>query len=143
MKRVFLLLMFGLLLCVVKTFGQNISNEGTDFWTVFPTHVPSGSVKNPSYANIVVFVTSKFNSEVTVSCGSGYSETKTIPANTAIGFYVTRSVAYVDLSEQNTILINRGIHIEVTSGKPKVSAYAHIYAGLRSAASLILPFETL
>ncbi|MET4081901.1 gliding motility-associated-like protein [Pedobacter sp. UYP30] len=139
MKRVFLLLLFGFLMCVGKTFGQNTSNEGTDFWTVFPTHVPSGA----SSANIVVFVTSKFDSEVTVSCGASYSETKAIPANTAIEFHVSRAASYVDFSEKNTILINRGIHIQVTAGQPKVSAYAHIYAGFRSAASLILPFETL
>lgn len=139
MKRVFLLLLFGVLLCVTKTFGQNVSNEGTDFWTVFPTHVPSGT----SNANIVVFVTSRFDSEVTVSCGGGYTQTKAIPANTATEFDVSRASSYVNFSEQNTILTNRGIHIQVTPGRPKVSAYAHIYAGFRSAASLILPYETL
>ncbi len=139
MKRVFLLLLFSFLLCVIKTFGQNVSNEGTDFWAVFPTHVPSGI----SDANIVVFVTSKFDSEVTVSCGAGYSQTRRIPANTAIEFDVTRAEAYINFSEKNSVLRNRGIHIQVTPGRQKVSAYAHIYAGFRSAASLILPYETL
>lgn len=122
-----------------RVFGQNVSNEGTDFWAVFPTHVPN-QANNP--ANIAVFVTSKSNTEVTVSCGT-WSETKTIPANTAIQFDVPRANAYVDLTESNNNLINRGIHIKVTDGKPKVSTYTHIYAGARSAASLILPYETL
>ncbi|KQS38131.1 hypothetical protein ASG14_19545 [Pedobacter sp. Leaf194] len=139
MKRaaflVFTILLFSL---ANKTFGQNVSNEGTDFWSVFPTHVPSGG----ALANLAVFVTSKSASEVTVSCGT-WSETKAIIANTAIRFDVPRSNAYVDLTESNTNLVNRGIHIKVKDGMPKVSAYTHIYGNARSAASLILPYETL
>ncbi|GGI28591.1 PKD domain-containing protein [Pedobacter mendelii] len=133
-----------------KAFGQNISNEGTDFWAVFPTHVASSQSGTTlaNHAELSVFVTSKSNSEVTVSCRN-YSETKTIPANTAVEFRVTWSEAYISQfntglpDEANQVLTNRGIHIKVTDGKPKVSVYAHIYAGARSAASLILPYETL
>jgi gliding motility-associated-like protein len=123
-----------------KTFGQNISNEGTDFWAVFPTHVPS----NGANGNIAIFVTSKSISEVTVSCGSAAPVTKTIPANTAVRFDVPRANAYIDrVADANKVLANKGIHIKVSDGKPKVSVYAHIYGRARSAASLILPFETL
>lgn len=122
-----------------KVFGQNVSNEGTDFWAVFPTHEPNTPT---NLANLAVFVTSKFDTEVTVSCGT-WTQTLPILANTSVEFLVPRNSAYVDLSEANTNLINRGIHIKVTDGKPKVSAYTHIFAGARSAASLILPFETL
>ncbi|NMN37296.1 PKD domain-containing protein [Pedobacter sp. SG918] len=123
-----------------KTFGQNVSNEGTDFWAVFPTHVPSGGFNG----NIAIFVTSKSSSEVTVTCGSATPITKTIPANTAVRFDVPRADAYIDrVTDANRVLTNRGIHIKVADGKPKVSVYAHIYGRARSAASLILPFETL
>ncbi|MGY3054400.1 gliding motility-associated-like protein [Pedobacter sp. UYEF25] len=142
MKRVFLLLLFGFLICVFKTFGQNISNEGTDFWTVFPTHVNSAVAGDKRLANIVVYITSQFVSEVTVSCGT-YAQTLRIPANTAVPFAVSRFNAYVDKEQQNTVLTDKGIHIVVTPGMPKVSAYAHIYAGARSAATLILPKESL
>lgn len=122
-----------------NAFGQNVSNEGTDFWAVFPTHVPS----NGELANLVVFVTSKFDTEVTVTCGAFNSGVTQIPANKSVGILVNRADAYVDLTDANKVLSNRGIHIVVTPGKPKVAAYAHIYAGHRSAASLILPYETL
>lgn len=138
MNRFGLSVLFLLTVISKFVFSQNISNEGTDFWAVFPTHVPSGT----SLAALSIFVTSKYNTEVSVSCGT-YSEKKPIPANSAVQFDVPRANAYVDLSEQNSILINRGIHIQVTAGMQKVSTYAHIYAGRRSAASLILPFETL
>ena len=128
-----------------KAFGQNISNEGTDFWTVFPTHVPSRATNGVTpYGNIAVFVTSKSTSEVTVTCGNAVPVTKTIPANTAVRFDVPRANAYIDgISEANRVLTNKGIHVKVTDGKPKVSVYTHIYGAARSAASLILPFETL
>ncbi len=130
-----------LFICLsIRCFSQNISNEGTDFWTVFPTHVPSGS----ALANIAVFVTSKFDTEVTVSCGV-WQKTMPVPANSAVQFDVPRTSAYIADYESNSAaaLPNRGIHVKVTEGKPKVSVYTHIYAGKRSAASLILPYETL
>ncbi|HTM98785.1 MAG TPA: gliding motility-associated C-terminal domain-containing protein [Pedobacter sp.] len=118
--------------------AQNISNEGTDFWTVFPTHDPS----NGSLATMNVNVTSKGDSEVTVSCGS-YSETKSIPANTVVTFEVSRPQSYIEYTEGNKILTNRAIHILVTPGMAKVVAYSHVFAAARSAATLILPKESL
>ncbi|MFD2584287.1 PKD domain-containing protein [Pedobacter vanadiisoli] len=128
-----------------KASGQNISNEGTDFWTVFPTHVPSRAVNGVvPYGQLAVFVTSKSNSEVTVTCGNAAPVTKSIPANTAVRFDVPRANAYIDGQlEANQVLTNKGIHVKVTDGQPKVSVYTHIYGAARSAASLILPFETL
>ncbi|PYF76576.1 gliding motility-associated-like protein [Pedobacter nutrimenti] len=128
--------------CIYNLKAQNISNEGTDFWAVFPTHVPNVDNNIPLYANISIFVTSKSLSEVTVSCGN-YSQKQTIQPNQAVQFDVTRDQAYINDFEANTTLSGRGIHIKVTDGMASVSAYAHIYAGQRSAASLILPFETL
>ncbi|WP_231459895.1 PKD domain-containing protein [Pedobacter sp. Leaf132] len=139
MKRALLLVFIIASFFCNNVFSQNISNEGTDFWTVFPTHVPNGN----SLASLMVFVTSKFDSEVTVTCGAYSSGPTIIPANTSVGIQVNRNDSYIPLSDANQVLSNRGIHIVVTPGKPKVAAYAHMFAGNRSAASLILPFETL
>ena len=131
----FIVLFFGL---TGKLQAQNVSNEGTDFWAVFPTHDPSGN----QLANMNIFITSKRASEVTVSCGA-YTETKAIPANTVVVFAVPRANSYIETSDANRNLTNRGIHIKVTAGQPAVAVYAHVYAGARSAASLIIPFEAL
>lgn len=130
-----MLLYFGL---AEKLRAQNISNEGTDFWAVFPTHDPSGN----QLANMNIFITSKRTSQVTVSCGA-YTETKAIPANTVVVFAVPRDDSYIETADANKNLTNRGIHIKVTAGQPAVAVYAHVYAGARSAASLIIPFEAL
>lgn len=138
MKKVYFFIVVLSVAFVPQAIAQNISNEGKEFWAVFPTHVPNGQD-----ASITVFVTSRFNTSVTVSCGA-YSRTQTITANTSVPFDdIPRSAAYIANVEANTVLPNRGIHIKVKDGMPKVSAYAHIYAGYRSAATLLIPYESL
>lgn len=128
----------------VNAEAQNISNEGTDFWAVFPTHDPSRTNNGIVYlANVRIYITAKTSSEVTVSCGSFESEPISIPANTAVWVDVPRNDSYINLEEANNPIANRGIHIQVTKGRDKVAVFEHIYAGARSAASLILPREAL
>jgi len=122
--------------------AQNISNEGTDFWSVFPTHDPAFYLGLPKLANNTIYVSSKNNSEVTVTCGA-WSQTKKIMANVVEPFLIPRADAYVDLKDINTVKVQKGIHITVTAGMPKVAVYSHIYAGRRSSASLILPTDAL
>jgi len=143
MARVFILVVV-LLLAKISGFAQNISNEGTEFWAVFPTHDPSGNGANIRYANIKIYVTSKTGSTVRVTCGSGYdSQEVEIPPNEAIPFLVTREDAYIDASQSNSVIADKAIHIKVKDGAGKIAVYAHIFAGSRSAASLILPVESL
>ncbi|MHA4896143.1 PKD domain-containing protein [Pedobacter sp. PWIIR3] len=131
--------------------AQSISNEGRDFWAVFPTHDPAGaaadSVRN--LAKIRIYITSKFGTEVYVTCRGTPVErtdgkkTPVIPANTPVSFDVPRRDAYISEMGGNRLLRGLGIHITVPAGKPKIAVYAHIFAGQRSAASLILPIESL
>jgi gliding motility-associated-like protein len=142
MNKIFSIFILLLLSLIGKSaMSQNVSNEGTDFWTVFTTHIPNGSAAS-SLGQLTVFVTSKENTEVTVSCGT-YSETKTITANTSKGFEIPRADAFINAGESNRVLANRGIHIKVTEGMPKVSAYTHMWGQARSAATLNLPYESL
>lgn len=124
--------------------AQNISNEGKDFWAVFPTHDPSrGQGGNPNLANVRIYITAKVASEVTVTCGTFSTGTIPIPINTAVPVDIPRGSAYVAQNESNVVLVNKGIHVVVTPGHEKVAVFEHIYAGARSAASLILPNEAL
>ncbi|RZM09895.1 MAG: hypothetical protein EOO88_48890, partial [Pedobacter sp.] len=140
MKKWALLL---LLFCSYALFNgvkaQNISNEGTDFWVVFPTHDPSGN----SYANITIYVTSKAATEVTVSVPGQPASTQSVLPNVAVPFQIPRSSVYIDSFDAGKVLSSRSIHITVPAGRPKVAVYAHIFAGHRSAATLILPVEAL
>ncbi|MVN22321.1 PKD domain-containing protein [Mucilaginibacter arboris] len=119
--------------------AQSVSNEGTEFWSVFPTHVPNQPTQ---LANISIFITGSQASTGTVSVGS-YSQKFTVVANTVTEIQVPRANAYINDFEGGTVLTNRAIHIVVDNGQPAVVVYAHIFAGARSAASLILPVKAL
>ncbi len=126
--------------------AQSISNEGTDFWVVFPTHDPAGAgtASNPfKLANIKIYVTAKVKSHVTISCGTITPIEIDVLPNIVDSVLIPRSNAYINEVEAGGVLSNRGIHVQVKQGDPKVAVYAHIYAGQRSAASLILPNESL
>ncbi|MGI4750942.1 MAG: PKD domain-containing protein [Janthinobacterium lividum] len=119
--------------------AQSVSNEGQEFFSVFPTHVPNMPTQ---LANISIFITGKQASSGTVSV-NGYSQKFTVIANTVSEIQVPRASAYINDIESGRVLANRAIHIVVDAGQPNVVVYAHIFAGARSAASLILPIKAL
>ncbi|WP_276360809.1 PKD domain-containing protein [Daejeonella sp. H1SJ63] len=137
-----------ILFCKGKVSAQSTSNEGTEFWAAFPTHMPGGNFRDgiliQSFpAKYSVFITGSQPSSGVVSVGSWSQSFNLSVANTVIEIEVPRSEAYINESEAGRILTNRGIKILVDPGKPKVVVYGHIFAGRRSAASLILPKESI
>ncbi|MFS2186916.1 PKD domain-containing protein [Mucilaginibacter sp. Mucisp84] len=135
--------MIALFFCNSSAFSQVVSNQGTEFWVPFPTHVPDFDKQfNVLPAQISIFITSGQASSGKVTCGS-FSGSFTVSANKVTEVQVPRNVAYINNTESGKVLPNRAIHITVDAGKPKVVVYAHIFAGQRSAASLILPAESL
>ncbi|MFN8406020.1 MAG: PKD domain-containing protein [Sphingobacteriaceae bacterium] len=130
------------LLCILFAFlfvsvglAQNTSNDGREFWVVFPRHEAS----NQALANIRLFITSKNNSTGVVQIGNT-SIPFTVTAGKVTSVDVPRALAYIHLAG---LFSNRGIHVLVDANQPKVSVYAHIYAFDRSAATLVLPVESL
>jgi gliding motility-associated-like protein len=124
--------------------AQNVSNEGTEFWAVFPSHVPATLANNVRpLANYSIFITGKQASSGVVTVGTFSQRFNLIQANTVITVQIPRLMAYIDETESNRLLSNKAIKVLVDPGKPKVVVYGHIFAGARSAASLILPKEAL
>lgn len=136
MRKIHLLVLAILLLQGFHLSAQDFSNKGKEFWLCFPAHVPSGS----AIANMALFITSDRNSSGTISV-NGYTTNFTVLANQISG---PISIPYANayLSGPGTFP-NRGIHVKVNDGQPAVVVFAHIYAGFRSEASLILPVNTL
>ncbi len=133
--RKFLLFISLLSFVHLEIFSQSVSNEGTEFWACFPSHVPNTS----SPAFLTVFITSKNNSSGVISCGT-FSEQFAITANTVTSVNVPRNESYIS---GNGVSINKGIKVIVNPGQPKVVVYAHVFAGKRSAATLVIPKQTL
>ena len=138
--------LLGLLMLLLSTINsvkaQSVSNEGAEFWSIFPTHVPNAPNGQPQLANISIFITGRQASSGTVSVGN-YSQRFTVVANTVTEIPVPRNAAYINDRESGRVLTNRAIHILVDAGQPAVVVYSHIFAGARSAASLILPVKAL
>ncbi|HEX7365460.1 MAG TPA: PKD domain-containing protein [Pelobium sp.] len=133
-KLIFLVVSF--LLVSQKIVAQTISNEGLEFWACFPDHVPSGT----NLATMSLFITSQNNSSGVVSCGS-FSMPFAVQANQVVEILVPRSNSFIGTGTK--IVKNKGIHVKVDEGKAKVVVYAHVFAGFRSAATLVLPYEAL
>ena len=138
MKCIATFLLFFLLL-FIRVNAQNISNEGTEFWLCFPSHVPAQGPGN-SIASLSVFVTSKDNTSGVVTCGT-FSQSFTVLANTVTEVIVSRAASYIN--DGTGISTNKGIKVTIDNGKPKAVVYAHVFAGARSAATLILPVLAL
>lgn len=118
--------------------AQSVSNEGMEFWSVFPTH----EADNSSLATLSLFITGSQASSGKITVGT-FSTSFSLAANAVLEVPIPRSAAYINDVEGNRILTNRAIHIAVDTGKPKIVVYSHIFAGRRSAASLILPKQAL
>ncbi len=126
-----------MLLAGNRSFAQDFSNKGKEFWLCFPSHVPSSGL-----ANMVLFITSDKNSKGTITA-NGFSSTFIVTANQIAGPYsIPYGNAYITDAESGSV-VNKGIHVKVDDGQAPVVVFTHIYAGFRSEASLILPVSTL
>lgn len=143
LQFVFFLNLFLTVICLQSLKAQGTSNEGTEFWAVFPTHVPANINGQRPLARYSIFITGKSASSGTVTVGNSVQRFDLPSGNTVIEVQIARSDAYINDFEGGTVLTKRGIHVQVDPGKPKVVVYGHIFAGARSAASLILPKEAL
>ncbi len=133
-------------------FAQDFSNKGKDFWVGYGSHVYMYDTKGDPYTivdvqnnknsqDLVLYFTSDHDANIKVEIPwLGYVKTYTLKANT-----VTVSEPIPKLGDQDARiakegLSNKGIHI--TSDYP-IIAYAHIYNGSVSGASLLFPTNTL
>jgi gliding motility-associated-like protein len=129
--------LFLFVLCTTAR-SQNISNEGFDFWAVFPTHVPSQG----NFASMSVYITAK-----NASSGNIYVGTATFPfsvgANQIIEIPINYAQAYINDFEAGTVINNKSIHIVVNPGQQKVACFAFVSASARSEAYLVLPTSAM
>ena len=122
--------------------AQDFSNKGKDFWLCFPSHVPNVRSGTVYYAKMSLFITSDKNSSGTVSISTVFNTNFSVTAGQVTEIDIPYSNAHILSSEAGNV-IKKGIHVKVDASKPGVVVYAQIYAGFRSAASLILPTNVL
>ena len=137
-------LLFFSLLALLGNFSaaQDFSNKGKDFWLCFPSHVPNERFGTVYYAKMSLFITADKASSGTVSIPGLFNTSFTVMAGQVTEIDIPYSTAHINKEEAATV-IRKGIRVKVDAGKPAVVVYSQIYAGFRSAASLILPSVVL
>jgi len=133
--------------CTANVYAQDFSNKGKEFWVVFPPHQPSAPA---NLADLSLYISSDKNTSGHIVI-NGDSISFNIIAFTPQEFILPRNTTYVSGLESATddptliqkTVLNKGIKVIVTEGKPGVVVYAHMYASARSAASIILPVSVL
>ncbi len=132
-------LVLTLLLSMDNTNAQDFSNKGKDFWVGYGYHEQmSGNSQD-----MVLYFAAEQTTNVTVSIpGLGYSQNYVVPANTTIASAALPKAGAQDcrLRTESAAPENKGIHI--TSDYPIV-AYAHVYNGSVSGATILFPKSTL
>ncbi|MEI7734574.1 MAG: PKD domain-containing protein [Ferruginibacter sp.] len=149
MRKIFLLLSVSLI--TVGAFSQDFSNKGKDFWVGYGSHVSmynaNGTLNNSGGSqDMVLYFTSDVLANVTVTIpATGWTRNYTvIPPPLGTGLVETQAIPKTGTDDARLGVeqkyLKKGIHI--TSDKPIV-AYAHIYNGSISGATLLFPTNTL
>ncbi len=135
------------LLTTVNCFCQDFSNKGKDFWVGYGSHCQmynaNGSINATGGSQeMVLYFATEAVTNITVQIpGLGYSQTYTnVPANTIFETPALPKSGATDARLTTEGTYDKGIHI--TSDKPIV-AYAHIYNGSISGATILFPTTTL
>ena len=140
------LLLLAAVISSVTVFSQDFSNKGKDFWVGYGSHCDMYSANGTMNAtggaqDMVLYFATEAVTTVTVSIpGLGYIQTySNLKADTIYEVLIPKTGTY-DARLGTEGISSKGIHI--SSDKPIV-AYAHIYNGARSGATLLFPTNTL
>ena len=131
-------------------FCQDFSNKGREFWVGYGSHVSmyntaaatAGTVNaSGGSQNMVLYFTSDHDATVTVEIPSvNWSRTYTVVANKVTTSDIIPKTGAEDARITEEGKSSKGIHITSDVG---IIAYAHIYNGSISGASLLFPVNTL
>ncbi|MBL0145776.1 MAG: IgGFc-binding protein [Chitinophagaceae bacterium] len=140
---IFLLLLLQII--CVSGFGQNKSNRGKEFWlgysfsgNFFAHPGLSDPVNEQEMALYISTTTQPANVTVSIN-GTSWTQTFSIPANTADASIIIPKVGTDDARILSDGLSNKAIHI--VSNVP-VAVYSHEYDAMYSAATMLMPSET-
>ncbi len=135
------LLLAFVFLASFTAFAQDFSNKGKDFWVGYGYHTQMIAGNGNSQDMVLYFATDQVTNIVIKIPATGYTQNITTAAgNNVITSAVIPKAGVQDARLLNGGLSNNGIHI--TSDKPMV-AYAHVYNGSCSGATILYPTNTL
>src|SRR5262245_26967972 len=142
MRKYYLLLSSILLMATFICQSQDFSNKGKDFWVGYGLHCRMLQPSGTNTQDMVLYFATDQVTNVTVSVpGTGYTQTySNIPANTIFTTNPIPKTGSQDSRLTTEGVLNKGIHIEADKA---IVAYAHIYNGSVSGATVLFPTPTL
>ena len=124
-----------------KAKAQDFSNKGTDFWVGYGLHCKMFSNNSGGSQNMVLYLATEAASDVTITIPAvGYTATYSVAANSIFTTAPLPKNGSQDSRLMQEGISSKGIHIQSTH---PVVAYAHIYDGSVSGATLLFPTQTL
>ena len=127
--------------------SQDFSNKGKDFWVGYGSHCQmyTGSGADPANGgtqDMVLYFTSDVTANVTITIpATGWTKSYIVPANGVVESQTIPKSGADDIRLRSEGKFSKK-SIHITSDKPVV-AYAHIYNGSISGATLLFPTNTL
>jgi len=135
------LLLVAIIFASFPAFSQDFSNKGKDFWVGYGYHIRYISNNNANTQEMVLYFATDVATNVKVEIPAlGWVRNYSVPANTVFESGVLPKSGAQDARLPTEGIFNRGIHI--TADNPIV-AYAHVYNGSVSGATLLFPTNTL
>ena len=132
MKKLFLLLVLSFF--ISKSFAQDFSNKGKDFWVAYGNHVRMFGTNTPE--KMQIYITSDVSTTGLVEIPSiSFSQVYSVTANQITTVDIPRTAALLDEGQYN-----HGIHVIANS---PVVVYSFIYVNAISGATLCLPTNVL
>ena len=122
-----------LLTFALKSNGQIVTNQGRDFWVVFPCHLPTDQAH---LGQLRLYITSTSDSKGVYMIGAEVYPFSVSGNTIYVSPNIDRDLAYLANSSSYS---QKGIHVVIDSDQPEVVVYAHMFAAKRSAATLVLP----
>ena len=142
-----ILILSSLLVTAFSAIAQDFSNKGKDFWVGYGSHCQmytgtGGLNTGGGSQEMVLYFATEAVTNITVSIPIlGYTQTySNIAANTVFETPALPKTGTNDARLGTEGISNKGVHI--TSDKPVV-AYAHVYNGSISGATILFPTNTL
>lgn len=136
--RLFILITVSFLSTLVK--GQNVSNKGKEFWLGYGYSWSFDAELPLNTQELVLYLSAEAPANVTVSIpGTGWSQSLSIPANTVDASVLIPKTGANDARIFTEGLSNKAVHIVSDTA---IVVYAHMYNGLISAATMLMPVES-
>ncbi|MBK7558734.1 MAG: PKD domain-containing protein [Chitinophagaceae bacterium] len=140
MSKIFTIAFLAGIFFINSATAQDKSNRGREFWVGYGFNYTFFNEPPVNQQEMALYISTELPATVTVSINStGWSQTLSIPANTVNATILIPKSGVNDARILTDGLSTKGIHI--VSDVP-VAVYAHIYALMFSAATMLMPVES-